>query len=231
MSNRIKLRQSERGYRYSLDPFLLARFVQLKGSERVVDLGTGNGIIAILLTARCQEIRVTGIELQEGLAAMAAENVRQNGLDERVSILHGDIKEVRSLLPAESFEVAVGNPPFRRAETGHINPSEEKAVARHEIKLSLNDFVSACAYLITNRGRLNIIYHPGRLAEVFEVFRQYRIAPRRMRSIHSSRDSQANMVMLEGVKNGRNPLTIEKPLIIYKEGKEYTEEVKRAFPE
>lgn len=227
----MKLLQNEKGYRYSLDPFLLASFVELKGNERVIDLGTGNGVIAILVAARYRGLQVTGVELQSRLAEMAAENVRQNGLEDRVRLIRGDIREIRSLLTAGAFDAAVGNPPYRKTRTGRVSPHEEKAVARHELTLSLEDFVAAASYLLCDRGRLSLIYHPARLPELLALFHRFRIAPRRMRPIHSRIDTSAVMTLVEGVKNGRNQLTIEKPLIIYKEGKEYTREVENAFPE
>ncbi len=227
----MKLLQDEKGYRYSLDPFLLAHFVELKGGGRLVDLGTGSGVIAILLADKYEGVQVTGVELQEHLVEKAAENIRGNGLDDRVDVIQGDIRQVRSFLPAQSFETAVGNPPYRKKQTGRISPHQEKAIARHEVMLSLEDFVSACSYLLVNRGRLNIIYHPGRLAELFAIFHEFKIAPRRLRPVYSSMGSEAVMVLVEGVKNGKNPLTIEKPLIIYKDGKEYTDEVKSSYPD
>jgi tRNA1Val (adenine37-N6)-methyltransferase len=230
MDDQLKLLQTEKGYRYSLDPFMLAQFVELKGQERVIDLGAGNGVIALLLAHEHRELEVTGLEIQGRLAEIAQENVRQNDLTGRVNIIQGDIKEIRSLVPAESFQVAVGNPPYRKKDSGRLSPHFEKAVARHEIMISLEDFISACAYLLMNRGRANIIYHPGRLAELFTLFHRFRITPRRLRPVYSNGRSRAVMVLVEGVKNGRNPLTIEKPLIIYKEDGEYTEEVLSAFP-
>lgn len=231
MVDRLKLRQDEKGYRYSLDPFLLAHFVEPKGGETVVDLGTGSGVIAVLLAAKYQALKVTGVELQSRLVEKAAENVLLNGLADRVRIMQGDIREIRSLLPAQSFDMAVGNPPYRSMRNGRLSPHQEKAMARHEVTLSLEDFVSACSYLLVNRGRVCIIYHPGRLAELLALFHRFKIAPRRLRPVHPRVDSSAVMAMVEGVKNGRNPLTIEKPLIIYKQGGEYTAEVKSALPE
>lgn len=231
MAQGLNIEQDEKGYRFSLDPFLLAQFVESKEDARVIDLGTGNGIIALLLAYKYRCIEITGVELQDSLVEVAKRNVTRNGFGGRIRILKGDIRDVRSLEPARSFEIVVGNPPYRKMDSGRISPSPAKAMARHEVMLPLEDFMGACSYLLTDRGRVNVIYHPQRLAELLIHFHRFKIAPSRMRSVHSRSDSQAVMVLVEGVKNGRNPLIIERPLIIYNDKGKYTEEVDSSFPD
>ena len=231
MKNNLKISQGEKGYRFSIDPFLLADFTALGGSERVADLGTGCGVIALLLAAGNDAVTVTGVELQSDLVEIAKNNVYRNGLDGRVEIIRGDIREIHSLLQAGSFDVVVGNPPYRKLNSGRVNPDPGKALARHEVALSLEEFVGACAFLLSKGGSVGMIYHPARLVELFNLFDRYDITPKRLRSVHSRADSSAAMVLVEGVMNGKNPLTIEKPLVILNKEGGYTDEAADVYPE
>jgi len=209
------------GYKHSVDPILLADFVEARKGERVIDLGTGSGVIPICLAKRFKDIEIVGLELQEGLIKAAREKTSpfsppsQGG--ERggyIEIMKGDIRDVKSMFDAESFDIVVGNPPYRKADDGRINPDREKAVARHEIEITLSEFIKAGKYLLKNMGSLNIIYHPYRLTELLSLMTENRITPKRIQFIHPKIDSKAEMVMVEGIKNGKSELMVMKPLII-----------------
>ncbi|MBI3815789.1 MAG: methyltransferase [Nitrospinae bacterium] len=205
------------GYRHSIDPILLADFVEARKGDRVIDLGTGSGVIPLCLAERFRGIKIVGLELQEGLVKMARENVHshaERGNEKAVEIIKGDIRDVKSLFDAESFDIVVGNPPYRKADDGRINPDRERAIARHEIEITLSEFIKAGKYLVKNLGSVNIIYHPYRLFELLSLMGENRITPKRIQFVHPKIDSKAEMVMVEGIKNGRHELTVMKPLIL-----------------
>lgn len=203
------------GYKHSVDPILLADFVEAKKGDRVIDLGTGSGVIPICLAERFKDIEIVGLELQEGLIKIARENVKNHPEpSRRVEIIKGDIRNVKSLFDAESFDIVVGNPPYRKAHDGRINPDREKAIARHEIEITLSEFIKAAKCLLKNMGSLNIIYHPYRLTELLSTMTENKITPKRIQFVHPTTNSKAEMVMVEGIKNGRHELMVMKPLIM-----------------
>ena len=201
-------------YKHSIDPILLADFVTAQKGDRVIDLGTGSGVIALTLAKRFKDIEIVGLELQESLVKIARENViaRRSGLN--IEIIKGDIRDVKSMFDAEYFDIVAGNPPYRKANDGRINPDREKAIARHEIKITLSEFLKAGRYLVKNLGSVNIIYHPYRLTELLSTMTENKITPKRIQFVHPKIDSKAEMVMVEGIKNGKSELMVMKPLII-----------------
>ena len=201
-------------YKHSIDPILLADFVEVKKGDRVIDLGTGSGMIALTLAKRFKDIEIVGLELQEGLIKVARENViaRRSGLN--IEIIKGDIRDVKSMFDAESFDIVVGNPPYRKVDDGRINPDREKAIARHEIEITLSEFLKAGRYLLKNLGSVNIIYHPYRLTELLSTMTENKITPKRIQFIHPKIDSKTEMVMVEGIKNGKSELMVMKPMIL-----------------
>lgn len=222
----LQLIQAENGYRFSLDPVLLSRFVEVKNSATVVDLGTGSGIIPLLLAKLSSAPELIGVELQASLAERAQRNVELNGLQERVRIVHGDLRQIRQLLPVASVDLVVSNPPYRQVGSGRISPTDERAMARHELAGGLTDFVSAAAWLLKNGGRFALIYLVERLPELLAQLLASGIEPKRLRMIYPRQRESAKMVLVEGRKAGRPGLVVEKPLYIYGgEGRDYTAEV------
>jgi tRNA1Val (adenine37-N6)-methyltransferase len=205
------------GYKHSVDPILLADFVTARKGDRVIDLGTGSGVIALTLAKRFKDIEIVGLELQDGLVKIARENViaRQSRSNLNIEIIKGNIRDVKSLFDAESFDIVVGNPPYRKANDGRINPDREKAIARHEIEITLSDFLKAGRYLVKNLGSVNIIYHPYRLTELLSTMTENKITPKRIQFIHPTIGSKAEMVMVEGIKNGKSELIVMKPMILH----------------
>ncbi|MEK7845923.1 MAG: methyltransferase, partial [Nitrospinota bacterium] len=178
--------------------------------DRVIDLGTGSGVIPVCLAKRFKDIEIVGLELQEGLVKKAEENVK----DYNIKIARGDIRDVKSLFDAESFDIVVGNPPYRKVDDGRINPDREKAIARHEIEITLSEFMKASRYLVKNMGSVNVIYHPYRLTELLSTMTENKITPKRIQFVHPKIGSKAEMVMVEGIKSGRHELMVMKPLIL-----------------
>jgi len=223
----IRIYQSKKGYRFSVDALILYSFVNLRRAEKIADLGAGSGIIGILLAKKYPESHITLVEVQGRLARLAEKNCSLNHLEERVAIVSHDIRTINSAqLKNNAYDLVVSNPPFRRQKTGLISQIDEKAIARHEIKLRLPDLISSAFYLLRDKGRFCMIYHPSRLVELIEALRNKQMEPKRLRFVHSNINTEAKMVLVEAVKNGRTEMKIENPLYIYDENGFYKEEMK-----
>ncbi|MBI5198757.1 MAG: tRNA1(Val) (adenine(37)-N6)-methyltransferase [Nitrospirae bacterium] len=225
----IKIIQKKRGYRFSVDALLLFSFVSISRCIEVADFGAGSGIISILLAKRYPEAKVYAIELQEGLSELAMRNVGLNGLENRVEVVMEDIKKLKEVFKEKCFDLIVSNPPFRRARTGLLSPEEEKAIARHEIKVTIDDILKISGLLLKDKGRFDLIYHPARLIELFIKMKNHHLEPKRLRFIHSREGVEAKMALIEGVKRGREGLKVEKPLYIYDRNGNYTEEMNEIY--
>ncbi len=225
----VKIYQSKDGYRFSVDALLLYSFVHVNLAQRIADLGAGSGIIGLLLAKKYPAADVSLFELQGSLAAVAEKNILLNGLGRRVKVVRGDIREIsvvtRPSSDAGSFDVVVSNPPFRKERSGLVNPEEERAVARHEIRLKLFELVKAAHYLLKTKGRFFLIHHPARLGELVSTLRERRMEVKRLRFVHSRASSEAKMVLVEALHCGRVGLKVERPLFIYDEKGAYTEEM------
>lgn len=223
----VKLYQNKKGYRFSVDALLLYSFVHLRRTGRIADLGAGSGIIGILLARKYPESHLTLVEIQGSLARLAEKNCVMNHLEDRIEIVSHDIRTIKSSqLKNNSYDLVVSNPPFRRQKTGLISPTDEKAIARHEIKLSLQDLISAAFYLLRDKGRFCIIYHPSRLVELIDSLKKKQMEPKRLQFVHSNPNTEAKMVLVEAVKEGKPEMKIEKPLYIYNEDGAYRDEMK-----
>lgn len=221
--------QDPKRFCFGVDAVFLSNFVKAKPGSRILDLGTGTGIIPILLAAKTQAEHITGLEIQEESAEMAQRSVVFNHLEERIKIIQGDIKEAAGLFPAASFDVITSNPPYMMNQHGLENVYEPKNIARHEILCNLEDVVKAAAYLVKPGGSFFLIHKPFRLAEIISVLMQYKMEPKRMRLIHPYVEKEPNMVMIEAVRGGKSRITIEPPLVVYEKAGVYTEEVLRIY--
>jgi tRNA1Val (adenine37-N6)-methyltransferase len=222
---RLWIAQRRDGYRFSIDALLLAHFVTVRAAERIVDIGSGNGVIALALAFLHRDASVTGIELQRAMVERARRSARWNGLGDRVRFVHGDVRGgVRQIEGAGEFDVAVCNPPYRRCASGRVSANDERRAARHEIHGELADFLGAAARLVGNKGRAALIHLAARSADVMATMRQVGLEPKRLRMIHSDCDAEASLVLVEGVRNGRTGLTVLRPLILYDGAKNYSAE-------
>ena len=241
----VQVYQNKNGYRFSVDALLLYSFVNLKRVSKIADLGAGSGIIGLLLAKKYPSASIMLIELQKSLAVLAKKNISLNDLEGRVNIANTDIKHLYSELEKsyvihsqagsyksglnESFDLVVSNPPFRKPKTGLLSEGDERAIARHELKLPLQDLIKAGSLLLKHHGRLCIIHLPERLAEIIDVMRRHGMEPKRLRFVHSNISSEAKMVLIEAVKGGKTGLKTERPLFIYNEDGSYTEEMERLY--
>jgi tRNA1Val (adenine37-N6)-methyltransferase len=223
--------QARNGYRYSLDPLLLCAFAQIPPLARVADLGTGSGVMPLLLAQRGLGREFVGIELQPELAARAAASVQLNGLEERVRIVCADLRALPEELATGSFDVVLANPPYRRPASGRVAPGAERAAARHELAGGLIDFLRAAAQLLKHGGRCNVIHLAERLAELIDEMRTFRLEPKRLRLVHPRLGEPARLVLVEGRRNARPGLTVEAPLIVYDEGegRDYSVEMREIY--
>ena len=208
-----------------MDAVILSGFAKVKKGENVLDLGTGTGIIPILLAAKTEGKHFTGLEIQTESAEMANRSVLLNELEERVSIKEGDIKEAVQLFGASSFDVVTSNPPYMNEGGGLVNPFAAKAIARHEILCSLEDVVAAAARLLRPLGRFYMIHRPHRLTDIMVLLRQYRLEPKRIRFVQPYADKEPTMVLVEAARGGKPMVKVDAPLVIYQAPQEYTEEI------
>lgn len=223
--NGYSIIQNPQKFCFGMDAVLLSGFCEVKEKERVLDLGTGTGIIPILLEAKTKGKEFIGLEIQEESADMARRSVSYNHLEERVSIVTGDIKEASKIFGGSSFDVITTNPPYMIGQHGLKNASEAKTIARHEVLCTLDDIMRESAKLLKPRGRFYMVHRPFRLAEIMVTMKKYNIEPKRMRLVYPFVDREPNMVLIEGLRDGNPRMTVEKPLIVYKEQNIYTDEI------
>ena len=223
--NGYRIIQDTHRFCFGMDAVLLSGFARVKDDARVLDLGTGTGIIPILLEAKTKAAHLTGLEIQEDSADMARRSVRLNGLQEKISIVTGDIKEAGRLFDAASFDVITSNPPYMTAQHGLTNPEDAKAIARHEILCTLEDVIAQAARLLRPGGNFFMVHRPFRLAEIMVLLRAYRLEPKRMQLVHPFVDKEPNMVLIEANRGGKPRMTVERPLIVYREPGVYMEEI------
>ena len=210
---------------FGMDAVLLSGFAKAKEGDRVLDLGTGTGIIPILMEAKTDAKQFVGLEIQSESADMARRSVAFNHLESKIQILEGDIKEAASIFGAASFDVVTCNPPYMIGKHGIQNPDAPKAIARHEIYCTLEDVISQAAKLLKPGGHFYMVHRPFRLAEMISLMTQYRVEPKRMQLVYPYIDKEPNMVLIEGVRGGKSRMQVEKPLIVYQKPGVYMPEI------
>ena len=223
--NGLKIIQKTDGFCFGMDAVLLSGFANVKRGEQVLDMGTGTGIIPLLLSAKTEGKHFTALEIQPEIAKMAARSVAMNHLEEKIEIVNGDIKEASRIFGAASFDVVTTNPPYMNDAHGLKNPTEVKAISRHEVLCTLDDVVREGAKVLKSGGRMYMVHRPHRLIEIITAMKQYKMEPKRMCMVHPFKDKEANMVLIEAVKGGGSWLKMEAPIIVYKEPGVYTDEI------
>lgn len=223
--NGLKIIQKTDGFCFGMDAVLLSGFASVKRGEKVLDMGTGTGIIPLLLSAKTEGEHFTALEIQKEIADMAARSVAFNHLEEKIEIVNGDIKEASRIFGAASFDVVTTNPPYMNDAHGLKNPTEVKAISRHEIFCTLDDVVREGAKVLKPGGRMYMVHRPHRLIEIITAMKQYKLEPKRMKMVHPFKDKEANMVLIEAVRGGGSWLKMEAPIVVYKEPGVYTDEI------
>ena len=224
LQNGYRILQSEELFCFGIDAVLLSGFAKIRRGERVCDLGCGNGILPILLAAKTESGHFTGIELQAESADLAVRSIQLNGLESRITILQGDLKDAAKLLGYGSMDAVVSNPPYMNSDHGKTSPNRHLEIARHEICCTFADVADAAAALLHPGGRLFLVHRPFRLAEVISGLRDVRLEPKRMRFVHPYVDREPNLVLIESQKEAKPGLQVERPLVVYEAPGQYTEE-------
>ena len=227
---KIRVLQERNGYRFSIDAILLAGFVWLRRGDRVIDLGTGVGIIPLILVHQGDDPeQIVGVEIQEKLAALAQRNVLINGLDDIITIYQGDIKELHNVFQPSSYNVLVTNPPYYRVASGRINPSSQKAIARHEITCTIDDVLQATHYLLKEGGRIFVIFPAQRAITLLDSLRRASLEPKRIRWVYSREGEEATFILTEAHKGGGEGVEILSPFYIYSVHGSYTQEMEALY--
>ena len=217
--------QDPQKFCFGMDAVLLSGFAKVKDGELLLDLGTGTGILPILLEAKTKGKHFTGLEIQEESADMAARSVKLNHLEEKIDIVTGDIKDASNIFGASSFDVITTNPPYMIGNHGISSANQAKAAARHELYCTLDDVLIESAKLLKPNGRFDMVHRPFRLAEIMEKMVRYGLEPKRMRLVYPFVDKEPNMALLEGLRGGNSRLKVERPLIVYQSQGVYTNEI------
>ena len=219
----LKLIQDKTGFCFGIDAVLLANFAKVKKNAKVVDLGTGTGIIPILIAGKSQASKIIGVEIQKDIYELAVKSVFINNLDNRVELLNKDIKEVYKEFRSDSFDTIVSNPPYFKV-TENINEKDSFSIARHEIFLTISDIISISKKLLKNKGNLAIVIRPDRLIEIIELMRKNNIEPKRIKFIYPKLGKESNIMLIEGIKNGKPGLKVLDPLYVY-QNNEYSKDL------
>ena len=223
--NGYRIIQDPDRFCFGMDAVLLSGFASAKKGDKVLDMGTGTGIIPILMEAKTEAEHLTGLEIQPESADMALRSVQLNDLQDKISIVTGDIKEAKNLFPKASFQVITSNPPYMIGQHGLVNPHSEKAIARHEVLCTLEDVIENAAALLVPGGHFYMVHRPFRLAEIMTTLVKYRLEPKRMQLVYPYIDKEPNMVLIEAARGGKSRLQVEKPLIVYEKPGVYTPEI------
>lgn len=210
---------------FGMDAVLLSAFAKVKAGECVLDLGTGTGILPILLAAKTEGKHFTGLEIQEASADMARRSVLHNHLEERVEIVTGDIKEASSVFGLAKMDVITTNPPYMIGGHGLANPESSKAIARHEVLCTLEDIIRESTRMLKSGGRFYMVHRPFRLAEILTKMSEMHLEPKRMRLVYPYVDKEPNMVLIEGIRGAKSRMSVEPPLIVYEKDGSYTQEI------
>jgi len=213
-NGKLQVIQKKKGYRFSMDAVLLSQFVKIRKNERVIDLGTGCGILPLLLSQTTKARSFIGVEIQAGLAECAKKNVLLNHLEDRMSILQQDLRELGKTLQPGCFDVVLSNPPYRKSRSGRINPSEEKAIARHEMRGTLEDLISVASYLLPPKGRCYHIFPATRTIDLLVALRSRKLEPKRLQFVHSRIGEEAKFILTESIKASGVELKVAAPLIL-----------------
>ena len=228
--NDLKIIQNKDGFCFGIDSVLLSDFAKnIRNNSIVLDLGTGTGIIPILLCGKTKLKKIVGVEVQEEVADMAKRSAKLNNLEDKFEIINKNILELKSIYDSNSFDVIVTNPPYKKINTGIKNENEKKLISRHEILANLEDFISVSSRLLKDKGEFYMVHRPERLSDIFFYMRKYKIEPKEIRMVYSNKNIAPKMVLIKGVKNGNVFLKFRENLYIYDETGNYTEEIYKIY--
>ena len=228
--NNLKIIQNKDGFCFGIDSVLLSDFAkEISSNSKVLDLGTGTGILGILLCGKTKLSKIYGIDIQEDVCNMASRSIKLNNLENRFEIINKNIKDLKDIFEVNTFDAIVSNPPYKKDNSGLKNESETKLISRHEITASLEDFINISSYLLKNNSSLYMVHRPERLSDLFYLLRKYNLEPKKLRLIQSYFDSKPKLILVKATKNAKSFLNIEEPLIIYNKDGSYTDEILQIY--
>ncbi|QEK13393.1 tRNA1(Val) (adenine(37)-N6)-methyltransferase [Crassaminicella thermophila] len=225
----LRLIQNPEGFCFGIDAVLLSNFCEIRKNWRVIDLGTGTGIIPILLAGKTNAKEILGVEIQEEVAEMASRSVKLNKLEEKVKIINEDLNKIFDHVNQNSFDAVTSNPPYMNEGAGLLNPESMKAISRHEIKCTLEDVIRISSKLLKDRGHFYMVHRPHRLVDIIYLCRQYRLEPKKIRFVHPNKNKKPNILLIQCVKFGRPELKFMDPLYVYNEDGSYTDEIHKIY--
>ena len=228
--NGLKIIQNEKEFCFGIDAVLLSDFAKkTKKNAKIVDLCTGTGIIAILLSAKTSAKHILGVEIQEHIAEMAQRSVEMNNLTDKIEIINDDLMNLKNTIVAGSIDTVTVNPPYKPKNSGVINERDTKTIARHEISCTLEDIIKESSRLLNTGGNLCMVHKVERMADIFVLLRKHKLEPKRMRLVYSKVNEPATLVLIEGVKGGKPFLKMEAPIYVYEKENEYTRQIKEIY--
>lgn len=238
----MKIIQNKNGFCFGIDSVLLSDFAkEIKDNSRCIDLGTGTGILGILLCAKTKLSEIIGIEIQKEVAEMAQRSIELNKLEKKFKIINMDLKEIinkknnnkinnlKNNLEKNSFDYVVTNPPYKKINTGKINENKKQLISRHEVAANLNDFIETASYLLKDKGTIFMVHRPDRLVDILEKMRKEKIEPKEIKFVYPKIKKEPNLILIKGIKNARPFLKVNKPIYIYNEDGNYTEEILKIY--
>lgn len=228
--NNLKIIQNKDGFCFGIDAVLLSDFAKdIRNNSKVLDLGTGTGIISTLLCAKTKLSKIYGIDIQKDVCDMASRSIKLNNLENKFEIINSNIKDLTNIFEEASFDAIVSNPPYKKDNSGLQNESETKLLSRHEITASLEDFIKVSSKLLKNNGNIYMVHRPERLSDLFYLLKKYNLEPKKLRMVQSYVDSKPKLILVKATKNGKSFLNIEEPLIIYNKDGSYTDEILKIY--
>ena len=221
----LKIIQNKDGFCFGIDSVLISDFAKNIKNSKVIDLGTGTGIINILLSGKTDNCSFTGIEVQSEVAEMAERSIKLNNLENKIKIINDNILNLKNIFQKKEFDVVVTNPPYKKINTGIINKEDKKIISRHEVTASLEDFIKTASYLLKDYGEFYMVHRPDRLVDIFSIMRKEKIEPKKIRFVYPNKNKKANLVLIKGVKLGNPFLEYDDNLYVYNESGKYTENI------
>lgn len=226
----LKIIQNTEGFCFGIDSILLSNFAnEIKKESKIIDLGTGTGIIAILLCTKIENSKVIGVEIQKEVYEMAKRSISLNKLNEKITLINTNIKELEKYEELGTFDAVVTNPPYKKVNTGIQNENEKKLISRHEITANLEDFIKISSKLLKDKKYFYMVHRPDRLVDIIELLRKHKLEPKKMQFVYPKEQKEPNLVLIKATKNAKPFLKIEKPLYVYKENGKYTEEILKIY--
>lgn len=226
----LKIIQNKKGFCFGIDSVLLSDYAKkIKKNAIVIDIGTGTGIISLLLCKKTELNKIYGIELQEEVADMAKRSIKLNGLENKIEIINKNIKDIFEILEPNKYDAIVTNPPYKKLDTGLKSNDKKQLISRHEVECTLEDILEKSYKLLKSNGEFYMVHRAERLVDIMYYLRKYKLEPKNIRFVHSKKDKKPNLILIRAVKNAKEFLKIDKPLVIYKDNGEYTDEILKIY--